>query len=167
MSIAIVSLIVLAIFALAAVPISARVLGSAARRNNDRPGEEAKSLSDQKRPSNEEIEDEAEAIKRTAPFFGVVMGVAGVLSGLAGGIFGLGEGLLGSAIPATSMGIFLGIAGYVLGARGLGRSAAIFSVAALIFAMSVGQGYIPGLEPTDRGLPAQEPGAGAGAVEGR
>ena len=147
------------------MPVSARVLGSAARRNDEQPGEEAAGLSDEKRPNNEEIEEEAEAIKRTGPFFGVLAGVSGVLAGLAGGIFGLGDGLIGSAIPATSAGIFLGIIGYVLGARGLGRSAAIFSVVALIFAMSVGQGYVPGLQATDRGLPSQEPGSGAGAVD--
>ena len=164
MSIAVASLILLAIVAVVAVPVSARVLGTAARRNDDRPGGD-EGLSDEKRPSNEEIEDEAEALKRMGPLFGAVAGVFGVLSGLAGGIFGLGGGLLGAAIPAASVGVMLGLAGYVLGARGLGRAAAIFSVVAIIFAMSVGQGYVPGLQATDRGLPAQEPGTGAGAVD--
>lgn len=165
MSIAIVSLILAAILALVAAPILARVVGVASRRNKDRPEGGGETGGAEGRPGDEEIHDEAEAIKRTGPFFGVALGVFGVLAGLAGGIFGLGEGLLANAIPATSMGIFLGIAGYALGARGLGRTAAIFSVVALIFAMSVGQGYVPGLEPTDRGLPSQEPGAGAGVVD--
>ena len=165
MSIAVVSLILMAILSLVAVPILARVAGLATRRNQDRPEGGGETGSAQGRPNDEEIHDEAEAIKRVGPVFGVALGVFGVLAGLAGGLFGLGEGLLGSAIPATSMGIFLGIAGYVLGARGVGRTAAVFSVVALIFAMSVGQGYVPGLEPTDRGLPSQEPGAGAGVVD--
>lgn len=163
LSIAIVSLLLLVIIAVVAVPIVVRAVGSASNRNEKQPGDDTKSMSDDKQPSDEEMHDEAEAIKRTGPFFGMVAGASGVLAGLAGGIFGMNEGLLGSAVPATSMGIFLGLAGYVLGARQIGRVAAIFSAVALIFALSASQGYVPGLEPTDHGLPQQEPGAAAGA----
>jgi hypothetical protein len=163
LSIALVSLLLLVIVAVVAVPVVVRAVGSASRRNEQQPGDETESKSDEKQPSDQEIHDEAEAIKRTGPFFGMVAGVSGVLAGLAGGIFGMDEGLLGSAVPATSMGIFLGLAGYVLGARQLGRVAAIFSAVALIFALSASQGYVPGLAPTDHGLPQKEPGAAAGA----
>ena len=163
MSITILFLILLAVIAVSALPVVARVVGVATPRDKNRPGGGGENGSAQGQPSDQEIHDEAEAIKRTGPFFGMVAGVSGVLSGLAGGIFGMDEGLLGSAVPATSMGIILGLAGYVLGARQLGRVAAIFSTVALIFALSASQGYVPGLEPTDRGLPPKELGAPAGA----
>lgn len=156
MGLAIVALIVLAIFTLVAVPIVARTISVASSRNEKQPGGGEQGGSAEGQPTDQEIKDEAEVIKRAGPLVGAVMGISGLLSGLAGGIFGLDGGLVGSAIPAASMGIFLGLVGYVLGARLLGRAAAIFSVVAIIFAMSASQGYVPGLPATDRGLPAQE-----------
>jgi hypothetical protein len=47
----------------------------------------------------------------------------------------------------------------MFGARRIGASAAVFSVVALIFLVGVSQGIIPGVERTDRNLPATEPGA--------
>lgn len=159
MSIAIASLLILVLLAVVAVPIVVRVVGVAGRRNENRPGgeEEEAGKSEEGRPGDEEMRREEEAIKSLGPILGGAMAVTGLLMGLAGGAFGISESVLANAVPSASMGIFLGITGYFLGARGLGRMAAIVSVAGLIFAMSAGQGYVPGLEPTDHGLPDAEP----------
>ncbi len=167
MSIAIASLILLAVVAVIAVPVFGRVVGVATSRNENRPGGGGEEGSAQGQPSGEEIRDEAEALKRFGPFFGGGAAVSGILMGLVGAI--LATGIAGDAsylntIPMASLGAFLGIIAYVLGARRIGQSAIIFAMVALMFGVAVSQGLIPGLEPTDRGLPAQEPGAGAGAT---
>ncbi len=168
MSIAIASLILLVVIAVIAVPVFSRVAGVASRRNKDRPGGGDEGGSADGQPTDEEIHDEAQALKRTGPFFGGAAAVTGILMGLVGAIFA--TGIAGDAsylntIPMTSLGAFLGIMAYILGARRVGRVAIIFTVVALMFGVSVSQGYIPGLEATDRGLPAREPGTGAGAVD--
>ena len=66
MGLAIVSMIVLAIMALVAVPVFGRVAGVAPRRNENRP----EGGSAQGQPGDEEIREGAEALKRTGPFFG-------------------------------------------------------------------------------------------------
>jgi hypothetical protein len=47
----------------------------------------------------------------------------------------------------------------MFGARRIGASTAVFSVAALIFLVAVNQGMFPGVERTNRNLPANEPDA--------
>jgi hypothetical protein len=42
--------------------------------------------------------------------------------------------------------------------------ATIFAMVALMFGVSAGQGYAPGIEPTDQDLPAKKPDAGASAT---
>ena len=167
MSIAIASLILMAIVALVAVPVFGRVVGVATRRNDDRPDGGGEEGSAKGQPSGEEIHEEGEALKRLGPFFGAGAAVTGILMGLVGAI--LATGIAGDAsylntIPMASLGAFLGIIAYIMGARRIGRSAIIFAVAAMMFGVAASQGYVPGLEPTDRGLPAIEPGAGSGAT---
>ncbi len=163
MSIAIASLILLAVVAVVAVPVLGRVVGVATRRNDDRPGGGGA----EGQPSAEEVHEEGQALKRLGPFFGGVAAVTGILMGLVGAV--LATGIAGDAsylntIPMASLGAFLGIIAYVMGARRIGKSAIIFAMVALMFGVSASQGYVPGLEATDRGLPAIEPGAGAGAT---
>ena len=161
MSIAIASLLILVIFAVVAVPIVVRVVRTAGQRNDNRPGDasegEAAGISDEARPGDEEMRREEEAIKSFGPLIGGATAVIGLLMGLAGGIFGASEAALANAVPAASMGIFCGLVGWFLGARRLGRVTAIVSAAAIIFAMAAGQGYVPGLQATDHGLPPVEP----------
>ena len=163
-----VSLVLMAIVALVAVPVFARVTGEATRRNADRPGGGDEDGSAQGRPGGEEVREEAEALKRTGPLFGGAAAVTGILMGLVGAV--LATGIAGdptylNTIPMASLGAFLGIIAYVLGARRMGRVAIVFTVVAMMFGVSASQGLIPGLEATDRGLPAKEPGSGAGAVD--
>ena len=168
MSLAVVSLILMAIVALVAVPVFGRVAGVATRRNDDRPEGGDEGGSAEGRPSGEEIHEEAEALKRFGPLVGGGAAVTGILMGLVGAI--LATGIAGdptylNTIPLASLGTFLGIIAYIMGARNIGRAAIIFTIVALMFGVAASQGYVPGLEPTDRGLPATEPGAGAGAVD--
>ena len=158
----------MAIIALVAVPVLGRVAGVATRRNDDRPEGGGEGGSAEGRPSGEEIHDEAEALKRFGPLVGGGAAVTGILMGLVGAI--LATGIAGdptylNTIPMATLGTFLGIIAYILGAESLGRVAIIFTVVAMIFGVAASQGYVPGLEATDRGLPAQEPGSGAGAVD--
>ena len=166
MSIAIASLILLAVVAVIAVPVFGRVVGVATRRNENRPGGEEGSA--QRQPSDKEIHEEGEALKRFGPIVGGGAAVTGILMGLVGAI--LATGIAGDAsylntIPLASLGAFLGIIAYIMGAERFGKSAIIFAMVAMMFGVGASQGYVPGLEPTDRGLPAIEPGAPAGAVD--
>ena len=168
MSLAVVSLILMAIIALVAVPVLGRVAGVATRRNDDRPDGGGEGGSAEGQPSGEEIHDEAEALKRFGPVVGAGAAVTGILMGLVGAI--LATGIAGDAsylntIPLASLGAFLGIIAYIMGAERFGKSAIIFAMVAMMFGVGASQGYVPGLEPTDRGLPAIEPGAPAGAVD--
>ncbi len=168
MSLAVVSLILMAIIALVAVPVLGRVAGVATRRNENRPGGGGEGGSAEGRPSGEEIRDEAEALKRFGPLVGAGAAVTAILMGLVGAI--LATGIAGdptylNTIPLVSLGTFLGIIAYILGAQDFGRVAIIFTVVALMFGVAASQGYVPGLEATDRGLPPKEPGAPAGAVD--
>ncbi len=168
LSLALVSLILVAIIALVAVPVIARVAGVATRRNDDRPEGGGEGGSAEGQPSDKEIHDEAEALKRFGPLVGGGAAVTGILMGLVGAI--LATGIAGdptylNTIPMASLGAFLGIIAYILGAERLGRVAIIFTVVAMMFGVAASQGYVPGLEPTDRGLPPKEPGAPAGAVD--
>ena len=168
MSLAVVSLILMAIIALVAVPVLGRVAGVATRRNDDRPEGGGEGGSAERRPSGEEIHDEAEALKRFGPLVGAGAAVTAILMGLVGAI--LATGIAGdptylNTIPLATLGTFLGIIAYIMGAQNFGRVAIIFTVVAMMFGVAASQGYVPGLEPTDRGLPPKEPGAPAGAVD--
>ena len=168
MSLAVVSLILMAIIALVAVPVLGRVAGVATRRNDDRPEGGGEGGSAERQPSGEEIHEEGEALKRFGPIVGGGAAVTGILMGLVGAI--LATGIAGDAsylntIPLASLGAFLGIIAYIMGAERFGKSAIIFAMVAMMFGVGASQGYVPGLEPTDRGLPAIEPGAPAGAVD--
>jgi hypothetical protein len=166
LSIAIASLILLAVVAVVAVPVFGRVVGVATRRNENRPGGGEGGA--QRQPSGEEIHEEGEALKRFGPLVGGGAAVTGILMGLVGAI--LATGIAGDAsylntIPLASLGAFLGIIAYIMGAERFGKSAIVFAMVAMMFGVGASQGYVPGLEPTDRGLPAIEPGAPAGAVD--
>ena len=168
MSIAIASLIIMAIVALVAVPVLGRVAGVATRRNDDRPEGGGEGGSAEGRPSGQEIHDEAEALKRFGPILGAGAAITAILMGLVGAI--LATGIAGdptylNTIPMASLGTFLGIIAYIMGAERFGRVAIIFTVVAMMLGVAASQGYVPGLEPTDRGLPPKEPGAPAGAVD--
>lgn len=80
------------------------------------------------------------------------LGILFALSGIIGPIFASG-----ASVSVGTMGVILGILAYFLGARRIGTIAVILSVAALFFGLAASQGLIPGLEASDRGLPAIEP----------
>jgi hypothetical protein len=88
----------------------------------------------------------------------VATAAAGVPLALVGAV--LATGIAGRAsftdtVPATTLGAFLGLIGYFLGARKVGRSVVIFAIVALLFGLFASQGYIPGIEATDHGMPAK------------
>jgi hypothetical protein len=168
LGLAVVSMIILAIMALVAVPVFGRVAGVAVRRNENRPEGGGEEGSARGQPSDEEIHDEAQALKRLGPFFGGSAAVLGILMGLVGAVLAMGiagDAGYSNTIPMTSLGTFLGIIAYILGAQRFGRAAIIFTMVALMFGVSASQGYVPGVEPTDHTLPKKEPGAEAGAVD--
>jgi len=168
LSLAVASLIVMAIVALVAVPVFGRVVGVATRRNDDRPGGGGEGGSAEGQPSGEEVHEEGEALKRFGPLVGGGAAVTAILMGLVGAI--LATGIAGNAsylntIPMTTLGTFLGIIAYIMGAQRWARVAIVFTIVALMFGVAASQGYVPGLQATDHSLPQQEPGAGAGAVD--
>ncbi len=81
----------------------------------------------------------------------------GIVLGLAGAPSAFSEATLMNAVPATSLGMVLGVVGYALGARWLGGVAAVLSVVALLFGMAVSQGLVLGVEPSDHSMPGVEP----------
>ncbi|MCA1719512.1 MAG: hypothetical protein LC781_22710 [Actinobacteria bacterium] len=82
---------------------------------------------------------------------GMIFAVVGVVDAIAGG---------GASISAGALGAALGILGYFLDANRLGTATVVLSIAALFFSLAASQGYIPGIEASDRGLPAVEPSSG-------
>ena len=81
---------------------------------------------------------------------GLVLAVGVLISTLVfGGSFGI--------ISAAAVGVGLGILGYFLGAGRLGTVTIVVSIVTLFLGIAATQGVIPGLEPSDRGLPAVEP----------
>ncbi len=68
---------------------------------------------------------------------------------VAGGSYGV--------VSAAAIGAGLGILGYFLGAGRLATATIIVSVVTLFLGLAATQGVIPGLEPSDRTLPAVEP----------
>jgi hypothetical protein len=61
----------------------------------------------------------------------------------------------------------LGILGYFLGSRRLGTVTVLLCVAALFFGLAASQGLIPGIDASDRGLPAKSPPPNKGSRETR
>lgn len=161
MSLAVVSLIVLAVFGALAGLVLARVFGTAAARNENTPGDGGESSeSEQEPPSDEDIRRQKEEVKQIGPLFGAATAVLGILLGLAGAVIAtraVGDTAFSSTIPMISVAAVLGIVGYYLGARKLGRVAVILAAITLIFGIAASQGVVPGLGPTDQNLPAQEP----------
>jgi len=76
---------------------------------------------------------------------GRIAGVLGILLALAGSV--------AAEVSAEALGIILGLTAYGLGSRWLGMAAVVVSTVMLIVVLAVGQGYIPGIDPTyPRGL---------------
>jgi hypothetical protein len=87
---------------------------------------------------------------RISCLLGLLLGVGGIVAALFGGTANVSVGAVGAA---------LGILGYFLGSRRLGTVTVLLCVAALFFGLAASQGLIPGMEASDRGLPAVEPAA--------
>lgn len=85
---------------------------------------------------------------RIACVLGLILAVGGIVAALVGG---------GANISAGAVGILLGVLGYFLGTRRLAVATVVVSILALFFGLAASQGLIPGLERTDRTLPAREP----------
>ena len=79
--------------------------------------------------------------------------------GLLCGVFGIAASFLGGGVSISpgAVGAALGILGYFLGSRRLGTTTVLICVAALFFGLAASQGFIPGIEASDRSLPANEP----------
>ena len=85
---------------------------------------------------------------RISCVLGILLGVGGIVAALFGGTANVSIGAVGAA---------LGILGYFLGSRRLGTVTVLLCVAALFFGLAASQGLIPGIDASDRGLPAIEP----------
>ncbi len=85
---------------------------------------------------------------RVSCLVGLLLGIGGIAAVLFGGGANISPGAVGAA---------LGILGYFLGSRRLGTATVLICVAALFFGLAASQGLIPGVDATDRGLPANEP----------
>lgn len=156
MGLAIVSLIVLVLLGTFAGLILARVFGAAAGRNQKRPGGE------EDKGGRDLMGADAEAKKargRMRGSLGWALAALGILLAAVGAASSFDEVFMNDTVPAAFLGIFLGLAAYLLGARKIGATAAVLSIAALMFGVGVSQGLLPGMERTDRDLPANEPGS--------
>jgi len=160
MSIGGLTIFLLIVIGIVLVFLGARLFKAAYRRNTKGEGGGADDGSGNE-STEKRLERESDALTRFGPLIGGALAALGVLMGLAGALTSTNEMLLESAVPASFMGIAFGLVGFFLGARRLGRVATIFSAAAMIFALSVSQGYVPGLEQTDHVLPEVEPRQGS------
>ncbi len=91
----------------------------------------------------------------------LLVGRISCVVGLLFGIFGIVAALLGggASISPGAVGAALGVLGYFLGSRRLGTITVLICVAALFFGLAASQGLIPGIDASDRDLPANEPAA--------
>lgn len=97
-------------------------------------------------------EDQARSLAgKISCVIGILFAVYGIVIVLGGGAPSVTSGVLGAG---------LGILGYFLGSRRLGTATIILSVAVLFFGLAASQGLVPGIDSSDRGLPAVEPRAG-------
>ena len=101
----------------------------------------------------EELRTVAALVARVEP-----AAALGALTGATGVFAAVFPGLLPGAVPAASAGVLMGMVGYLLGARRLGRAAAVLSAVALLLGVAASQGLVPGVERSDHHLlPAKEP----------
>lgn len=153
MGLAVVSLLVLAVMGALGGLVLARVFATATARNPRRPGGGENGGGGGRTGAGNNVEG-----KRLA---GLLIGGATAAAGIATGLLGLATAFSEYTFPNTvvlaSLGIVMGMVGYAVGARKLGMAAAVISAAALIIGVAASQGYIPGVEPSDHSLPAQEP----------
>lgn len=82
---------------------------------------------------------------------GLLLAVGGIVAAFLGS---------GASVAPGAVGVGLGILGYFLGANRLGTVTIILCTAVIFFGLAASQGQIPGIGPSDRGLPAREPQAG-------
>lgn len=87
-----------------------------------------------------------------------VVGLILVLGGAASLLLG-GPAAVAN-VSTGALGALLGVIGYALGARRLGFAVLILSVAAIFLGLAATQGILPGIAPTDRGLPSKQTGGG-------
>ena len=152
---AVVSLLVLVIIGALGGLVFARVFGAVAARNENRPGggsEDEWDLMSHDEPARR-------ARKRVTQSLGWALAAFGILLAAVGAASSFDEVCMSDAVPLAFSGTVLGVAAYMFGARRMGASAAVFSVVALIFLVGVSQGVLPGVERTNRNLPANEPNA--------
>ena len=153
MGIAVVSLIVLALVGALGGLVLARVFGAAAARNEDRAG----GAGDEEEGRGREGSGEEAGKGQAGRLLGAAIAALGALTGAAGALAAMFQGFLPGAVPATSAGILMGMVGYFLGARRLGRAAAILSAAALVLGAAASQGLVSGVEQSDHQLLQKEP----------
>ena len=82
--------------------------------------------------------------------------------GLVIGILSMGAVFLfdsSANVSAPALGAALGVFGYFMGTRRLATITVLLCVAALFLGLAASQGLIPGIDATDRTLPANEPAA--------
>jgi hypothetical protein len=89
-------------------------------------------------------------VGRISCVVGFLFGIFGIVAALFGG---------GASISPGAVGAALGVLGYFLGSRRLGTITVLICVAALFFGLAASQGLIPGIDASDRDLPANEPAA--------
>jgi hypothetical protein len=87
---------------------------------------------------------------------GRIFAILGLMQGIPMAVFpALGSPMFLEAVASLgTVAITFGIIGYFLGARTLGGAAVFLSMAAILIGVAMGQGMVPGIEPTDTALPA-------------
>jgi hypothetical protein len=114
---------------------------------------------DSRRPSEDlggpGQETESRGERALKELFGTLCCLLGLLFGI-GGIVAAFFGA-GASVTPGAVGAMLGILGYFLGSRRLGTVTVLLCVAALFFGLAASQGLIPGIDASDRNLPAREP----------
>jgi hypothetical protein len=149
LGLAVVSLIILVVLGVVAGLVLARAFGAAVARNEKRPGgQEGEEERGRTSPGKDHGKTGGGG-RQARLLIGGAAAVLGIVLGLAGAASAFPEATLMNAVPATSLGMVLGVVGYALGARRLGAVAATLSVVGLIFGMALSQGLVPGVEPSD------------------
>jgi hypothetical protein len=162
LGLAVVSLIVLAIMGALAGLVLGRVFGAAAARNEKRPGGEEARREDYTAEGGPNDAATSEEGKRVAGLlFGGATAAAGIMTAVVGLVTAFWEYTFPNTVVLTSMAMVMGLVGYALGARTLGKVAAGLAAVAMVLGLAFSQGYMPGLEPSDHTLPDQEPRAGS------